>query len=352
MADVISFGPDRPDDPDEPNGPGRPRRAIPRWVRVVGVVGSVVLVVGAAVFVSTRERPEEAAPPDAGIVVPTGPPEAALSVSAAPESVPPACWPVGWGQEPPVSGAVAALRIDGMPRQGGLDRCDRAVGDGPWTVVVRRPDGSLGRHGAVVTFPAEPVVGGRAVMVGPVAGVVGTGTVTWPVAGKQARVRGDLPEDQLIAIAAATRVDNGRPSVNPPAGVTVVTAGPYRSPTIHDMRYGSDSVGESAALGNGLTYTAVGSGGGFEDQIYATGGRDGAPVDGRPSVVLPSFGGSGAIAWEPAPGVVAYVGYSGSLPDDAAIAALQRLAARTRPVAGAEWLEAGASIVDQTNTPG
>jgi hypothetical protein len=261
---------------------------------------------------------------------------------------------LGTGQNPPVPDSVAGLRFDRAEGGlgSGLDRCDRAALDGPWTVVVRRPDGSLGRRGAVVTFPVDPPAGGRNVAVGGVTGLAATGTVTWPVAGRHARIRGDQSEADLIAIAARTTVAAGHPAVDPPAGFAVVATGPYRPPTIHERRFGSSTVGEGDALGDGLTFTGVASGGGYEDLFYTLAVRDGQPVDGRPTVVSSAFGGNATIAWEPAPGLIAFVGYSGSETTDAAVAALQRLAGQTRPLTVAQWREAGAQTVDQTNEPG
>lgn len=335
MTDVISFG------PQEPDGP----RRLPRWAVPAGVVGVVAVVVAGLVSVSLNGRPDDE--PPTGAATPT-------TTAPAPPAPPtgPACLPVGWGQQPPPVNPLAGLHLDGTPVRGGLDRCDRTVADGAWTVVVRRPDGSFGRRGAVVTFPAEPSVGGRSVVVRGVTGSALPGSVTWPVAGRHARVRGDLGEADLVAVAAATRVEAGRPVVEAPAGLVVVTAGPYRSPTVHEARYGSGSVGEGAALGNGLTYTAVASGGAYEDRVYASTVRDGPPVHGRPTLLSDLFGGSGAIAWEPAPGLVAFVGYSGSLFDDGSAAALHRLALRARPMTAEQWRAAGATVLDQTNAPG
>jgi hypothetical protein len=218
-------------------------------------------------------------------------------------------------------------------------------------VVVRRPDGSLGTHGAVVTFPVGAPTAGRSVGVDGVVGEADSGMVTWPVAGAYARIRGDLSEAELVAIAARTTVVTGRPTVLAPAGYTVVATGPYRPPTIHELRYGSAEVGEQAALGDGLTYTGVTSGGGFEDQLYAVPTATGGPVHGRPAVVSSVFGGNATLAWEPTPGVVAYVGYSGSRLDEA-IAALHRLAGQTRALTSTEWQATHPQTVDQINEPG
>jgi hypothetical protein len=187
--------------------------------------------------------------------------------------------------------------------------------------------------------------------VGGVAGTADAATITWPLAGAHARVRGDLGEPDLIAIAAGTTVVTGRPVVRPPGGYAVVTSGPYRSPTIHQLRTGSSVVGEQAALGDGLTYTGVASGGGFEDQLYVVPTRDGGRVGGRPAVVSSLFGGNATIAWEPAPGLVAYVGYSGAELDADAVAALRRLAGRVRTLTDAQWRALDPQTIDQVNEP-
>jgi hypothetical protein len=147
-------------------------------------------------------------------------------------------------------------------------------------------------------------------------------------------------------------VFTGRPIVYPPAGYTVVSTGSYRPPTIHEVRYSSAAVGEQAALGNGLTYTGVTSGGGFEDQLYAVHADSGGLVNGRPAVLSRVLGGNATLAWEPVPGVVAYIGYSGSPLDDNAVAALRRLAGQARSLTAAEWWATNPQTVDQINEPG
>ena len=64
------------------------------------------------------------------------------------------------------------------------------------------------------------------------------------------------------------------------------------------------------------------------------------------------FGGNATLAWEPTPGLVAYVGYSGAPLDDKAITALQRLAARARVVTDTQWQAINPQTIDQTNDPG
>lgn len=331
--DIISFGSDKP------------RRPPPRWLVVVGaIVLSIVVIAVTVVLVIGDRRPPGAASP--------GP---SPTASAREVAVPP-CLPVGWAQSPPVADPMAGLLIEraaiGAGANAGLERCDRAAVDGPWTVVVRRPDGSLGKHGAVVTFPVGAPTVGRNVNVDGRIGKAGTRMVMWTLAGAHARIRGDLSEAELIAIAARTTVVARRPAVDPPAGYAVVSTGPYRPPTIHEARYGSAEVGEQAALGNGLTYTGVTSGGGFEDQLYAIHTNNGGLIDGRPAVVSPVFGGNATLAWEPTPGVVAYVGYSGAELDDEAIAALQRLAGHARALTSIEWQATNPQTIDQINEPG
>ncbi|MFG1886476.1 hypothetical protein ACGFIR_01205 [Micromonospora sp. NPDC049051] len=202
-----------------------------------------------------------------------------------------------------------------------------------------------------MTFPVDAPEAGRAVGVGAVIGRAEDRMVTWSIAGTYARIRGDLSEAELIAIAARTTIVAGRPVVRP-AGYVVVSTGPYRPPAIHQIRYGSASLGEQEALGSGLTFTAVTSGGGFEDQLYAERTEDAGPVHGRQAVVSVGLGGNGTLAWEPAPGIVAYVGYSGRQLTEEAVAALRRLAERTRALTSSEWQAINPQVVDQINEPG
>jgi hypothetical protein len=319
VADIISFGPDEP-----------PRRG-PR--RLLAVAALLVTGAGVAAVAGLREDREPS-------VATSAPATAAVASD---------CRPVTVATSPATSGPPAGLIVDGACATGSsLLRRDRtAEVDGPWTVVVRGPGGSLGRGGAVVTFPvAAPPAGPR----DKAGRAAEPGAVTWPVSGAHARVRGDLSEEQLIAIAARTTIVDRRPRVRPPAGFTVVSDGPYRSPAVHEIRYGTHDLGEQDALGHGLTFTCVTAGGGLEDQLYAVDtDRDGGLVGGRPAVVTSEFGGNAAIAWEPAPGVIAYIGYSGVQLTDESVAALRRLAGRGRLLTAGQWQERGQVTVDQTN---
>ncbi|HTF09571.1 MAG TPA: hypothetical protein VK659_15495 [Asanoa sp.] len=333
MGDVISFGQERR------------RRPLPRWLIVAAML---FVVVGAVAFVALRDDGDRpAAAPTGSPTTTTAPAETAV---AEPPPGPP-CLPVGWGQRPAPTESVAGLDL-GAGTGGAIDRCDRTAVDGPWTVVLRQPGGSLGRQGVVVTFPVDPPAPGRQVSVGGVRGVAADRMVTWPLARGYGRVRGDLSDASLIAVAAATKVVDGHPAVSPPAGLAVVASGPYRPPTIHELRYGADEVGERDTLGGALVYTGVTSSGGFEDQLFASDSTDAGPVDGYPAVVSSVSGGNATLAWEPAPGVVVYVGYSGPELNDATFVALRRLAARTQILDNAGWQATHPSTSDQTNDPG
>jgi hypothetical protein len=333
--DIVSFGPQRP------------RRAAPRRPAVIGAAVLVVAALAVVIAVAARDddrrdgRRQVAAPP---------------AVSRSPDATAPAAAPAPSGPlcDPPdlrTWDALAGLVIDAaaVPAGRTLERCDRAAVEGPWAIAVRRADGFLGRHGAVVTYPVDKSASGRAVKVGRVVGAAGDGVVVWPLGRAYARIRGDLDEADLLAIAARTTVASGRPAVSPPAGYAVVSTSPYRPPLIRETRYGSADVGEQAALGGGLFYTAVAHGAGLEDQFFALGTRDAGLVHGMPAVVSSMLAGNATLAWEPAPGVVAFVGYSGAELDDEAIAALRRLAGRARIVADAQWRATGPQMSYQVN---
>lgn len=251
---------------------------------------------------------------------------------------------VGAGQTPGL--VIAGLPL---PRGATLIKHDRTAHAGPWTVVVRRAGGSLGRHGAVVTFPVAAPSGGRPVRVGDVSGRAREHEITWPLAGSYARVRGDLPRSDLTAVAAGTGVVSGRPAVDPPPGLSVASEGVSRPVDLLEARYGSKTTGESGELSGGLTFTGVARCGGLEDGLYAAPVRTAGTVHGKPAVVTSALGGNGALVWEPAPGVVAYVGYSGASLDDGAVAALRRLAARTRLLTPGQWRATAPATSDQDN---
>jgi hypothetical protein len=292
-----------------------------------------LVAIGAAGAMLTREY----ASPQAALTLPTGSADAPTLECGASA----------------VDALVAALIIDRTVSSGmTLERCDRTALTGPWTVVVRRPGYPLGTAGAVVTYPVPAARAGRPVTVNGVLGSVEDGAVIWRLGAGYARVRGDVPEADLISIAAHTVVEAGRPAVLPLSEYAVVTTGPYRSPAIREVRYGAADLGESQWLGNGLVYTGLISGGGFEDQLYAVRASRRSSVHGIPAVVSPVLGGNATLAWEPIAGLVAYVGYSGAQLSDQAVAALQRLAGRTTFLSTGQWQATRPASVYQSNDPG
>lgn len=235
------------------------------------------------------------------------------------------------------------MALEGLPPGFAVTRRDLPAVSDAWTVVVRREDGSLGRHGAVVTFPvkAAPAENRKTVKVGPVDGVTLAGQILWPLGGQHARVRGDLPITVLAQIAAATRVVGGRPEVAPPAGFRVISRSPSRMPLVHELRYRGGDLG--------FTYTGLTRGGGFEDALYAATVTPVGAVHETPAVVSVVGGGNGAVAWEPAPGLVAYVGWSGGPISEATTATALRLAQQSHILSAPEWLALKLQLSDQTN---
>jgi hypothetical protein len=237
-----------------------------------------------------------------------------------------------------------------------LTRSDpAAVAAGAWTVVVRRTGGSLGRNGAVVTYPAPTndfTDSGAPIRVGSVTGKAGRGFILWPLGNGHARIRGDLPQADLVHIAEFTLLLSGLlPEVRPTEGFRVIARGPSRLPLIHEVRYGSADLGLVPALGDGVIYTGMTIGGGFEDALYAAGVTPVGTVHGKPAVVSSVEGGNATLAWEPSAGVVAYVGWSGAEMSTKAITALRALATGSYTLTPRQWLATKPELVEQENDP-
>lgn len=272
---------------------------------------------------------------------------------------------------------VAAIVLDPLPGQRpgespgqspgqsvtSLERRDPTAVDGSWTVTVRAPDGSIAFHSAIVSFPVpKPLLAERVVIDAPqgeagqggagvggaVEGVAADGQVVWPIADGYARVRGDLPRHDLVAIAEATTVQAGVPVVGRLPGLSVGPSRPYRPPSIHERRWYDV---ELAGPQIGHVYTGVQVSGGFEDQVLAQHGRTGYMVQGHPAVVSSVEGGSATLAWEPEPGVIAYLGYSGETPTADIVRQLIAIADRTRPIDAAQWQATNPQIDEQHNGP-
>lgn len=320
MSDILSHGPDGP------------RWRPPRWLGALGAVVVVAAVIAALVLRGGGGEAERSPTPSDSSV-----PQAGTSTVAAVPS-------------PTVDASLtAAVMVSRRSAFGNtLDRQDGHAKDGPWAVVVRRDDGSLGRHGAVVTFPVHATNGG-VVQVGDVVGRTTPNAVTWPIAGKYARIRGDLGRADLVRLAERTRINGARPRVRPPDGFAVAyRPEPYRSPHVHEARYGPGDLIVAGKVG-GLVFTALAHGGAFEDRLYAQGARPAGKVHGHPAVLSSVGGGNATLAWEPAPGIVAYVGYSGTPPKHREAAMLHHLADRTIPLSLGQWRHTDPVHVHATN---
>lgn len=302
-------------------------------------VALLAVAIGLAVAVSTRGGTSTQPPPR----TPT------TEASTRPEST-----RTPQGRRENVLPTIGGLALSGHQRDAFLTRSDPGAVHGAWTVVVRRIDGSLGRRGAVVTYPAHTsdfTDTGAPVRVGTVTGIAGRGFILWSLGNGHARVRGDLPSADLARIAELTTVAGGRPHVRPPDGFRVIAVGPSRLPLIHEIRYGSSELGLGLALGDGLTYTGLTSGGGFEDALYAAGATPAGVVRGVPAVVSSVQGGNGTLAWEPSPGVVAYVGWSGAEMSPKTITALRTLAKGAHLLTPRQWLATKPVLNEQENNP-
>ncbi len=320
MQDVISAGPDRP------------RRPPPRRLVVVVLIAAVVV---AVLVVTHLGQPHDGAP-DAQTHQPSPSAPQASRAAASTAASPFRCPTTSPGAASAAPDEAAALAIGDPASATALLRRDASAAQGPWSVVVRRDGGSFGSQSAVVTFPAEALAG-PPVDVGGHTGTRGPRTIVWPVAGARARVRGDLPAKELVSIARATTIASRRPVVRPPAGYTVSVPRPYRPTEVHELRYTNDADLGRAGAELGFVYTGVLRGAAFEDQLFALNVPSTASVAGHPAFVSRLMGGSATLAWSPAPGVIAYVGYSGGPLNARTTAALGCLARASRLMSDAEW---------------
>jgi hypothetical protein len=234
---------------------------------------------------------------------------------------------------------------------------------GPWSVIVRRTDGSLGQHGAVVTYPVPAVTTGPMV---PVAAAIsrgdghrasnvgiddlaghadGSGGIVWPLNGRFARIRGDLGRSMLAVLAARVSIRHSHPAMTElPPGYRVFASEPYRAPVVTESRY-TDSLRVDSGPIDGLVYSGVViRGASFEEALYseqAESPKDVSPggdIGGHPAIRSPVGGGSATLAWEIAPGLVAFVGYSGGLVPSAATPSLIELARGGHLLGHAQWV--------------
>ena len=165
----------------------------------------------------------------------------------------------------------------------------------------------------------------------------GFGGIVWPVGGKYARIRGDLGRTVLADVAGRVSVRRGRPVLgHPPVRLRVVASEPYRPAVEAESRYTDAPRVDSGPI-DGLIYTDVLRGASFEEALFLGGLAAGANIGGHPAVVSSVGGGSATLAWEPTPGSIVLVGYSGVLPAQAAMPTLIDLARGGRLLDHRQW---------------
>lgn len=233
-----------------------------------------------------------------------------------------------------------------------MERRDAGALTSAWSLIVRRSDGSLGRHSSVVTYPVVASADLRTrtrIRVGPVVGHAdGFGGIVWPIGGKYARIRGDLGQPTLAVVAGRVSLRHGRPVIaHPPTRFHVVAAEPYRSLVVTESRY--DSLRVSSGPIDGLIFTDVLRCASFEEALYVEGFGPGGNIGGHPAVLSSVGGGNATLAWEPTPGSVVFVGYSGGLEAQASGATLIDLARGGRLLDHRQWTATHPSIVKDTN---
>jgi len=245
---------------------------------------------------------------------------------------------------------LGALSIDGPPdADTTVERRNSAADTDPRSVVVRRNDGDLGFASAVVTYLSDETgPADRTVVTDSSSGIT---TVSVLRSGGRLVVRGtSLSDEELVAVAAATTIENGQPVVTPSPSLesfAVVADSPTSPSRIRTVRYGCESLGEPS-LG-GLCYTGLASSAGFENALYENGFEQGPRVNGQPSVLSSVGGGTATLAWELQPGVIVFVGYSGTELGEEQVAALGRLADRAMLISPDEWSATQPQIVTQPN---
>jgi hypothetical protein len=220
-----------------------------------------------------------------------------------------------------------------------LERWDCDAPSGPWSVVIRAAAGHFGVKSAVVTFPIDHVL--SAVPSTRLQGGMwnpGVQRLTWPLAGSHAQIVGDLGQATLENLAMRVTVEAGRPHLAAMDGFVAAVTTTYDSPVIHEMRYETSDLGQQGKLGDGLVYTGVRLGAILESLAFEDHAKPAGFVRGKPAIFSEGLAGNGTLAWEPALGEVAYIGFSGPATRAVvAIETLRALADKGRPLTPAQW---------------
>jgi hypothetical protein len=234
---------------------------------------------------------------------------------------------------------VGGLLLDDHRSSGwALERWDCEAPKGPWSVVIRGAGGRFGLHSAVLTFPVGRALSG-ALMTKPQGGLWNPDLrrLVWPIAGSHAQIVGDLSQTELADLAMSMSIGGGRPQLTGVDGFAATATIPYRPSVVHEMRYSTADLGQLGTLGDGLVYTGTLSGASFESQVFEVQPQPAGMVRGKPAVYAQVKGRNGTLAWEPVPGEVAYIGFSGSPARTDPIEALRGLADKGRALTPAQW---------------
>jgi hypothetical protein len=235
---------------------------------------------------------------------------------------------------------IGGAGADNSYRHASLERSDAHTDEGPHAIVVRPADGVLGAASAVVSYPVPSDVDGDSSVRADTSR--GNDLLSLVVArpGGRVLIRAvSLDEADVMSIARSVAVVGGRPVLvasGPATRFRVASVGTLRPQIVREARYGCDALGEGSVLG-ALCYTGLTTSLGFENALYGSQFQPGPTVHGQPSVVSAVGGGNATLAWEPEPGVIAFVGYSGYDLGPSQIDALARLAERAVITSPAEW---------------
>jgi hypothetical protein len=193
-----------------------------------------------------------------------------------------------------------------------------------WATIVHGPSGGYGDE-AVVLWPAS-----RATRRQP-------GHYSWRLGGHWATVEGFLASGPRRLLRRYVRIRDGRPVVRESDAYPVTVTVPAEPTLVREIRYDAGQLGPAGQVLGGLVFTGVTRTGALDDWLVSQQPDLSGDVGGVPAVVTPIFGGNAALAWEPKPGTVAYVGYSGAELSPRTVDALRCLADQSRALPLAKW---------------
>ncbi len=235
----------------------------------------------------------------------------------------------------PLGGLVLdPLRVPGSA----LERWDCDALNGPYSVVIRAAGGHFGVHSAVVTYPVE-LTGSGVPSTKPPDGVWNPGTqkLTWPLGSSYGQIVGDLGQTTLENLAARVTAGGGAPHFLGLKGFVASDVINYGSPLVHEMRYGTDNLGQAGLRGSGLIYTGVTLGTSFETLVFEDHAKPAGIVRGKMAMFSSVPSGNGALAWESSPGEVSYIGTEGMATRANAVETLRALANNARVLTPRQW---------------